>query len=350
MAKLIFKDHEKTWRTGSDFPKIPLTKVSWDTAPGEVVAYVFFGFVNIDYDGSPTAYAPPEHVPLPDDDLKHAGDSTNGWYGVVALEPNHPDVRAGKAELDQRPFLAKFGKYPVKQRQRNGFRIDYKGIRHPDSDPSDPRPGYYVSGMPQAMGPRYLQSSYIDASEVPYGALSTGFKILGVSLGDYGLAIRHNSPLQSGFYFADRGKGSDALGECSHKVGKNLGGTGRGDSFNNNYPVSFIVFPQSFDMDPGGLAMASEGHIKKSLTPYLAKLSKAENANELPLLMTLNETAPKGTPKGTFKLEEFRKKPTAFNYGSYGNIVRGLAVYGFPVPPFPGLGPAATSVLKILTP
>ena len=71
MVNLIFKNHPAEWHTGSDFPKVSLTQVSWDIAPNKPVAHVFFGHVNIDFDGSPTAYGPPEITPIPDDDLKN---------------------------------------------------------------------------------------------------------------------------------------------------------------------------------------------------------------------------------------------------------------------------------------
>jgi hypothetical protein len=43
MPKLLFKNHPGDWRTGRDFPHVPLTRVSWDTAPEVAVAYVFSG-------------------------------------------------------------------------------------------------------------------------------------------------------------------------------------------------------------------------------------------------------------------------------------------------------------------
>jgi hypothetical protein len=109
----------------------------------------------------------------------------------------------------------------------------------------DPRPGYYVSGTPHPTGPFYLQNSFVDASRISYGALSGKLRSLGFNIGDYGLAIRHDQILDSGFYFVDIGANNYALGECSYKVGLNLGGSGRNGTFNNNFPVSFILFPQS---------------------------------------------------------------------------------------------------------
>src|SRR5262249_21545820 len=210
MANLVFNDHPVLWRTGHDFPQVPLTIVSWDSAPDDPVAYVFFGHVNIDFDGSPTAYGPPGIQPPPDDDLHNAWDEQSGWFGVAALAENDAAVLSGDATIDKQPGMEHRGKYPVVQQAAN----------------DDPSPGYYVSGTPHPSGPVWRQDSYIDASRVAFGALSGRLKALGVALGDFGLAIRHDTELQSGFYFADIGANNYALGECSHKVGKDLGGSG----------------------------------------------------------------------------------------------------------------------------
>ncbi|MFL6211330.1 MAG: hypothetical protein ACJ74W_20955 [Pyrinomonadaceae bacterium] len=313
MANLIFKDHPVTWRTGHDFPEVPLTRISWDTAPDKAVAYVFFGHVNIDYDGSPTAYGPPGISPMPDDDLSSAGNNKDGWFGVVALEKTHPLVQNGSAKIDEKPWLLKKGKYPVVQQAKNG----------------DPNPGYYVSGTPLQTGPSHLQNSYVDASQVSYGALSGGLRALGFNLGDYGLALRHDQNLNSGFYFVDIG-GAYTLGECSHKVGKNLGGSGRAGHFNNNFPVSFILFPESFDIDPNeGTPSIPDDQIRQALIPLLRNLSMASNADELPLLMGFNETRPLTKPQGTSKLASYRQQPSRPRPANYNNIVQGLSQFGW---------------------
>ena len=203
MASLIFKDNPHTWHTGNDYTHVTLTHVSWDTAPAIDIAYIFFGHVNIDFDGSSTAYGPPGIQPRPDDDLGNAGNAVKGWFGVASLRDTDPLVINQTAKIDKNApkYL---GKYPVVQQEKNG----------------DPHPDYYVSATPRPSGPEYLQSSYIDSSEVSWGALDGALRHLGVRMGDYGLAIRHNQNLQSGFYFADAGNYSYALGECSIKSAK----------------------------------------------------------------------------------------------------------------------------------
>ncbi len=313
MAHLIFTDVPGNWRTGHDFPAVPLTRVSWDTAPETALAYVFFGHVNIDYDGSPTAYGPDGIKPDPDDYLTNAGDDAQGWYGLLALSPDDPLVKQGTVILDMNPALNKKGKYPVIQQAANG----------------DPAPGYYVSTTPHANGPAYLQSSYIDASQIAFGALAGKFASLGVNLGDYGLAIRHDKNLQSGFYFLDKGGNTYALGECSKKVGTNLGGSGRGDYFNNNFPTSFIVFPGSGTEDPTAVPAIGDAAIQTALMPLLDSLVSADNARDLVLLMALNETAPPNKPQGTSKLAAYLALTNPPSPKHSSTILQGLQAFGF---------------------
>ena len=158
MSTLVFKDHASSqWRTGRDFPEVTLTAVAWDTEPDTPVAYVFFGHVNIDFDGSATAYGPAGITPLPDDHLANAWSEGNGWFGVFSLKEDDPLVEEVKALIDKKAALLHKGKYPVIQQERNG----------------DPKPGYYVSTTPHATGPAHLQSSYVDSSQISYSKGST---------------------------------------------------------------------------------------------------------------------------------------------------------------------------------
>jgi hypothetical protein len=311
MAHLVFRDHSATWYTGKDFPNISLTRVSWDTAPDVAVAYVFFGHAVIDFDGSPSAYGPPGINPMPDDDLDNAWDADSGWFGVVALSDSDPLVKSGSAKIDKRPNLLHKGKYPVIQQAKNG----------------DPKPGFYVSSTPHATGPVHLQSSYLDASKVSYGALSGRLQALGFKIGDCGLAIRHDEERQSGFYFADTAADNHKVGECSHHVGTNLGGTGRGRTFDNNFPVSFMVFPRS---SRGGAAVAkSDDEIKAALKPLVSRLAQAENADEVPLLMGFNETRPPAKPQGMRRLQTYRSARWSARPINYDTVVQGLRTFGW---------------------
>ncbi|MEO8126834.1 MAG: hypothetical protein ABJF23_16695 [Bryobacteraceae bacterium] len=319
MPKLVFNNQPGSWHTGSDYPSVPLTRVSWETTPHHALAYIFFGHVNIDFDGSPTAYGPAGINPPPDDDLGNAGNASQGYFGVLGLSPSDPLVTSRQAKIDT--TAPKFlGTFPVVQQAKNG----------------DPKPGYYVSTTPHASGPRHFQNSYIDASKIAFGALDGRLAPLGFSLGDYGLAIRHDENLQSAFYFADAGASKFALGECSHRVGKDLGGTGRASHFNNNYAVSFILFPNSGQTAPKMFPELTDNTIKTGLRPRLNDLSRATNAGDLGLLMAFNETGPKTVPQGKQKLEKFLKGPAHAKPANYATILLGLATFGFwPFPDVP---------------
>jgi len=319
MAKLIFTDvptdnSAYNWHVGSDFPNVPLTKISLDTdTDAGALAYVFFGYVNIDCDGGPQAYGPAgldAH-----DYLSNAGDANNGWYGVASRAPNDPLVQDGTIQIDTNAPMYQ-GKYPVVQQAKNG----------------DPNPGFYVSSTPHPSGPDYLQSSYIDASQVAFGALSGKFESLGgVKLGDYALAIRHDQYLQSAFYFVDRGgKTSYGLGECSEKVATNLGAVRSGPRFNNNFPVSFIVFPAS-GSDSNAQQVVAEADIQKAVRDCLGTLVSFDNPSDLALLMALNETAPQHRPGGAAGLTSYQGQtnPTAPRHLS--NVLGGLQDFGLTV-------------------
>jgi hypothetical protein len=319
--KLVFKNMPGSWHTGTDFKKVQLTRVSWDKMPNHALAYVFFGYVIIDFDGSPTAYGPEGIVPEPDDDLGNAGNETQGYFGVVAYSPDHPLVRDGTILIDQRAKRFQ-GKFPVVQQAKH----------------HDPKPGYYVSTvsrwhLPGARSfPDYFQNNYTDASKIPFGALDGKLRALGVDVGDCGMAIRHDQVgLYSAFYYLDKGGSRFALGECSHRVGKDLGGSGRASHFDNNYPVSFIVFPGHGNGEPAAVVASrdrSDDEIRRRIQPRVFELSRAINAKDLVLLMGFNETPPGTIPQGLEKLE--RRQTTGQGFpANWATIIGALRAYGF---------------------
>ena len=244
--------------------------------------------------------------------MGNAGNAAQGWFGVMSLRPDDSLVTSKRALIDQTAPKFK-GKFPVIQQAKNG----------------DPNPGYYVSTTPQAHGPAHHQNSYIDASRIPFGALDGRLQRLGFSPGDYGLAVRHDENLQSAFYFADAGASRFALGECSHRVGKDLGGSGRASHFNNNFPGSFIIFPRSGSLLPKMILELSDTTIESGLRPRLFDLSQASNAQDLTLLMGFNEVAPPTLPRGKEKLAEYLGRPGRPKPHNYVTILLGLATFGF---------------------
>jgi hypothetical protein len=308
MAHLIFTNVPGSWH-GVDLPKNTLTKVSWDTDPDITIAFVFFGHPNMDVDGSPTAYGPYE-VPIVTDNVSDAGNTSQGYFGLIAMRKDDPLVLNKTVVLDT-----------TAPEYRNTFPVVQQA--------GDPKPGFYVSSLPQASGPIYLQRSYIDSSQFAIGALSDNLGSLGVGLGDYGLAIRHDKNLQSGFYLVDTGHGG-GLGEVSSKVGDNLGGGWVGQSYNNNFPVSFIIFPASCTVDKDKLPAIPDADLQTAIQPLLAKLASADNAADLVLLMGFNEVNfPSGPPQGLAKLSAYQGTPTNPKPRHAGTILQGLQAFGY---------------------
>src|SRR5262249_17955284 len=150
----------------------------------------------------------------------------------------------------------------------------------------------------------------------------------GVQLSDFGLAIRHDKNLQSAFYFADSGPAGFGLGECSHRVGKDLGGSTTRHGFDNNFPVSFIVFPRSGGGIQGVFGLPDQT-IEAGVQTPLFNLSRATNAYDLVSLMAFNEVPARHTPQGLQKLKHYLRNPGSPNARHYSTVLLGLAAYGF---------------------
>jgi hypothetical protein len=152
-------------------------------------------------------------------------------------------------EVDDNPLLEdNAGKFPVFQ----------------------PGKRFYVSRTALAANnlPETNQGKYFDATTVSYGALTPPLTRLGVSLGDFGIAIRNDEPNRSeAFLYADAG-GQEKVGEMSsHLFRKLFPGNNQ-----ENFPVTFIVFP-------GSASQPSDQ--KKAIEAKLFGLSLADNISEL---------------------------------------------------------------------
>lgn len=310
MANLEFHDVHggPYWHCGGDYKKVFLTKVS---GPPGVLAYVFTANINLDFDGSPTAYGPPSKQP--DDNLANAGlHAAGGYYGIMSMNPANPTdaaaIKNHKLELDLTAPKDLLGRYPVMQKT------------------GDSKPGFYVStsSVSTGKGTRYEQKHYVDSSAIAFGALSGGLMLREskFALNDFGLAIRHNLTKQSGLFFGDRGNGF-ALGECPQKVFTNLGGTGK----NNNFLISYILFPGSRSEG------TSEADVAAAVRIQLGKISQTPNAGELPLLMAFYEQAHKDH-SGLPLLKAYRKKTDAEKKKlplppNHANILAGLRAWGY---------------------
>src|SRR6185295_5602948 len=69
--------------------------------------------------------------------------------------------------------------------------------------------------------------------------------------------------------------------------------------------------------------------LTKRLQPLLVALSRADNPEDLPLLMGFNEVEPTNRPKGTSKLVDFHAHPTHPRPKNYATILQGLRTYGY---------------------
>jgi hypothetical protein len=244
---LDFKPLPGNWRNGNDFDHVQVLKI---TGPPGVKALLYTCHVNIDYDGASTTYGPRGKVTL--DSLEDAG-YPRWWYGLLAL---HPQARIG--DMNDNSYASfNIGTQGQLATQYFGVSLD---TNYPDSKgrcPVKGANGYFMSATPHYHGTfrdMYKQSSYTDAATVPFGALSGNLETTGgVSVGDCGFAIRYGAAKNSLFYFADQGATSgpkaEAVGECSYALFLNLGGETKapGKTPDNNWPVSFLVFPRIED-------------------------------------------------------------------------------------------------------
>jgi hypothetical protein len=238
MPDLDFEEVKGSWK-GNDYNTVALTRVTMDR---RTVALVFMTHMNVDFDGAPTAYGPPSKNPL--DSLSNAGrfDGNTGYYGVAAVDPKtrltnvwSPPKKAPDSVRVDPAFPDKLGRCPVIQVS------------------PDPAPGFYVSTTSRSSGKNsdpFTQLHYLDASAVPFHALSGHLERLGVAHDEFGLALRHDVYKTASFRQLG-GEGhanSSALGECSYKVFLDIGGTPKKPSekyANNNFQTSFILFPGS---------------------------------------------------------------------------------------------------------
>lgn len=352
MPDLDFKLLGGSWH-GNDLKNVEVVKI---TGTG-ISALLYTCFVNIDYDGAGNAYGPLEKDTL--DVLQNAG-YPRWYYGLIAL---HPQARL----------------WDMNDRSLKEFNIGTKGpvvkdhyklqldARYPDSKGRQPvvqqtgiYKGYFISATSHRKqgSSIYEQSSYLDAASVPFGALSGELSRLGgVRLNDFGLGIRHNAPRQSAFHFADMGStagdAKTAVGECSYKVFLDLGGPKkvRGRTPDNRFAVSFLVFPGS------GSGAADENTVAAGVRSQIARMGQADNAFELPLLMTFAGRADRGITgkSGLDELKASRSRAMSATIktlpGNYRNVVAGLTAFGFPGDPLAlsigRIDPAAPTGLRL---
>jgi hypothetical protein len=177
----------------------------------------------IDADGAPNAYHPNDlhknckhdaHTGL--ECLANAGYPNTSWWKDVLVPDSHDVSKA---------FL----------------------------QPSGPFQGFFVSmtKLQQPQGDQFATSTYVDATDIPYVVIPSGFNMshYGVGMGDVGIATHLDSGLVATFIVGDYGGGSDAkLGEASIALFEKLGGQNLNPRNGAGVPpgkIQYIIFPGS---------------------------------------------------------------------------------------------------------
>jgi hypothetical protein len=224
-------------------PYVVMSKV---TIGRRTLALVFMTRMNINFDGSPKAYGPPNWQKAglkeePQDTLLNAGQGS-GYYGLVAVHPK--DRRSNTGVIA--PAHVKFDE---EQPDRLG--------RCPVYQLEGATKGYYVSASARSTGfpDRFDQRRYVNSHAVAFHALSYRFGLEGVNGHDFGLALRHDTYRTASYdimagegHKEGSGKYEWSVGECSYRVFLNIGGQPkpRGARYaNNNFQTTFVVFPGS---------------------------------------------------------------------------------------------------------
>lgn len=153
----------------------------------------------VDADGAPNAYHPDDvgkkcgkepHVGL--ECPAHAGYPNTTWWNKVLVPDPHTPTKA---------YVQKGGQY-------DGFFVCMTSLR-------------------QSGGDKYSPATYVDAREIPYVVIPTGFDDLPfcAKQGDVGFACHKENGKSTAFIVADYGGGKDAkLGEASIALFEALGG------------------------------------------------------------------------------------------------------------------------------
>jgi len=172
----------------------------------------------VDADGAPNAYHP-DDIGL--DFLANAGYPRASWWrDVLVADPDHPS----------RAFRQPTGKFA-------GYFVAMTSLRSPNGARVDP-------------------ATYVDATQVPYVVIPTGFNRLPrvASPGDVGLATHLLSGKTTAFIVGDSGGGNAAkLGEGSIALFVALGGQNPNPKNGSGVPagtIQYIVFPGSRKAGP----------------------------------------------------------------------------------------------------
>ncbi len=332
--------------TSAFVPVVKATEVS--LLQGGFSAIVYQCKLNVDFDGAPTAYgldnprdaAPAglvwnsdkqkyvrsreDHFQRNLKPLEYAGnhgslrDATDNvkdprkglffdhdfkWVGVVSA--NRLEAKINNLWIDDREIL----------RDRNS--------RFPVIQKDGPTRGYYVSQSgsfaispddQKAPGVKFLQSSYWNASEIPY-CVWPSMLGHGVTKGDFGLVISNQTGSTGGFFFADTGS-TTKLGECSMALAVAVANS----TSDTGGIASFIVFPRS---GGGDVHSGQQTRIQRVVQANISKLADDPSAEELIRFLAM------GADPDTFSKTSYDSIKSGKPAEIYDNVHRGLKEWGF---------------------
>lgn len=226
------------------------------------------------------------------------------WVGVVSASPG--EAKTNNIWIDDRAVLKdSLGKFPVIQKDgpMKGYYVSQSGSSAISASQKASTPGF-----------KFLQSSYWNAAATPYCVWPSKMGH-GVSLGDFGLAISHETGRSGGFFFGDTGS-TTKVGECSG----NLTTTVLGSPQNNSGMVSFLVFPRS---GGGSATPGQETRINGYVRGQVSKLAGDPNAEEFIRFLAM------GADPDTFGKSSYDSIKSGSRASTYETIRRALREWGF---------------------
>lgn len=211
----------------------------------------------------------------------------------TVLLDDRDELEAGLAES------AKNGKPQVVPKGRGWFPLVQKST------------GYYISTTSMLADASANDSHrYLDSTVVPYAVWANHWAGLGVSQGDFGLAIENATGANMGYVYGDSGT-SNKVGECSQKIHDSLGkGAGH---------VTFIAFPGSGAGPKQALGPHPELMIPFKVIAKMMKLQKstAEFASCLAAGPELDSKKPaKLTAAQSVIRDRFQSALSAWTFGA----------------------------------
>jgi hypothetical protein len=281
---------------------VPIIKI--EHAPSNFVAFAYQCRLEEDFDGAPRCYGLDNPQPVDSSAnpntrlqkgikaLDRIGNATNpyknfragsndfAWVGLYAATPAF--ARQQGFSIDARPRLeARRGRKPSEQ-----------GLFPAIQPASGPAPGYFVSTTSALADPKlpaWDQRRYVDATQIPYGALALWWPRLKVRLGDFGFAIRPDIGTVSGFVFAD--SGTAKVGEVSHRLLETLS-PGEGAGTRNEHSTWFLVFPGSGNGISERVKYGSNAALQRCVSLNLRRLSALPDADRITRLLALGPNLP----------------------------------------------------------